>query len=77
MLRLCGERLTPKVMDHATANMVFCVHLRILKDLDHQNLIRYSFYHPGPLHRISPKSINNVVHKHTNKLTDKPTLPKT
>ena len=39
MLGLGGENLNPKLSglqsDHATANMVFSVHLLILEDLDH------------------------------------------
>ena len=67
--------------DQATANMVFLAHLLILEDLDHhQNLISSSLYHSRSLHLISFKSVHNflsnVVHKQTNKQTDKPTLPK-
>ena len=84
MLSFCGERLQgsgslpASQPDHAAANMVFLAHLLISEDLDrHQNLISSSLYHPGPLHKITSKSVNyflsNVVHKQT----DKPTLPKT
>ena len=57
-------------------------HLLILEYSDHhQNLISSSLYHPGPLHKISLQSVDNflrnVVHRQTNKQTDKPTLPKT
>ena len=61
---------------------VFFAHLLILEYLDHhQNLIMSLLYYPGPLHKISPQSIHNflsnVVHRQTDKQTNKPTLPKT
>ena len=59
----------------------FFAHLLIFEYPDHhQNLIS-SLYYPGPLHKISSQSVHNflsnVVHRQTNKQTDKPTLPKT
>ena len=60
----------------------FFAPLLILEYPDHhQNLISSSLYYPGPLHKISSQSVHNflsnVVHRQTNKQTDKPTLPKT
>ena len=62
--------------------MVFFAHLLILEYPDHhQNLISSSLYNPGPRHKISSQFVynflSNVVHKQTNKQTDKPMLPKT
>ena len=71
-----GSLPTPR-SDHATVNMVVFAHLLILEDLDHrQNLISSSLYHPGPLYKISSKSILNVLSNVFHKQTDKPTLPK-
>ena len=66
---------------HATAIMVFIAHLLIIEDLDyHQNLISSSLYYPEHLHKISSQSIHkclsNVVHKQTDRQTEKPMLPK-
>ena len=90
MLSLGGERLTPKVLDHylhrylGILPLLWCLfaHLLILEYPDHhQNLISFSLYYPGPLHKISTQSVHNfvsnVVHRQTNKQTNKPTLPKT
>ena len=54
---------------------VFFAHLRILEYPDHhQNLISSSLYYPGPLRKISSKSVHNflsyVVHRQTNKQTN-------
>ena len=54
----------------------FCAHLLILQYPDHhQNLISSSLYHSGPVHKISSQSVHNflsnVVHRQTNKQTDK------
>ena len=53
----------------------FFAHLLILEYSDHhQNLISSSLYYPGPLHKISYKSVHNflsyVVHRQTDKLTN-------
>ena len=61
---------------------VFFAHLLILQYPDHhQNLISSYLYYSGPVHKISSQSVHNflsnVVHRQTNKQTDKPTLPKT
>ena len=94
MLSLGGERLPPtkkkKVLDHCLHHDLgmqrllwcFLAHLLILEYPDHhQNLISSSLYYPGPFHKISSQSVDNVlsnvVHRQTNKQTDKPTLPKT
>ena len=57
---------------------VFFAHLLILEYPDHhQYLISSSLYYPGPLHKISSKSVHNflsnVVHKQTNRQTNKQT----
>ena len=64
--------------------LLWCIfaHLLILEYPDHhQNLISSSLYYPGPLHKISSQSVHNflsnVVHKQTNKQTDKLVFPKT
>ena len=62
--------------------MALFAHLLILEYLDHhQNLISSLLHYPAPFHKISfqsiPNFLSNVVHKQTNKQTDKPTLPKT
>ena len=48
---------------------VFFAHLPILEYPDHhQNLISSSLYYPGPLHKLSSKSIHNLlsnVHRQT------------
>ena len=54
----------------------FFAHLLILQYPDHhQNLISSSLYYSGPVHKISSQSVNNflsnVVHRHTNRQTDK------
>ena len=87
MLSLGGERLTPKVLDHylhhdlGMLRLLWCLfdHLLILKYLDHhQNLISSSLHYPGPFHIISSQSVynflSNVVHRQTNKQTDKPVV---
>ena len=55
---------------------VFFVHLLILQYPDHhQNLISSSLYYSRPVHKISSQSVHNflsnVVHRQTNKQTDK------
>ena len=60
----------------------FFAHLLILQYPDHhQNLISSSLYYSGPVHKISSQSVHNflsnVVHRQTNRQTDKPTLPRT
>ena len=90
MLSLGGERLTPKVLDHylhpdqVVLQLLWRLfaHLLILEYLDHlQNLISSSLYYLEPFHKISSESIHNflsnVVHRQTDRQTDKPTLPKT
>ena len=67
---------------YATTIMVFFAHLLILAYPNHhQNLTSSLLYYPGPLYIISSQSIHNflsnVVHRQTDKQTDKPTLPKT
>ena len=67
---------------YATTIMFFFTHLLILEYRSHhQNLISSSLYYPEPLHKISSKSVHiflsNIVHRQTNRQTDKPTLPKT
>ena len=57
---------------YATAIMVFFAHLLILEYPDHhQTLISSSLYYPGPHHKISLQSIqnvlSNVVHRQTNR----------
>ena len=57
---------------------VFFAHLLILQYPDHHwNLISSSLYYSGPLHKISSQTVHNflsnVVHRQTNKQTDKPT----
>ena len=54
----------------------FFAHLLILQYPDHhQNLISSSLYYSGPVHKISSQSVHNflsnVVHRQTNKQTDK------
>ena len=70
LLSLAGERLTPKVLDHYLHHdlvmlpLLWCyfAHLLILEYLDHhQNLISSLLYYPGPLHKISYKSIYNFL----------------
>ena len=93
MLSLGGERLPPskkKVLDHYLHHdlgmppLLWCffAHLLILEYPDHhQNLISSSLYCPGPLHKISSQSVHNllsnVVHRQTDKQTNKSMLPKT
>ena len=53
-------------------------HLLILQYPDHhQNLISSSLYYSGPVHKISSQSVpnffGNVVHRQTNKQTDRQT----
>ena len=67
---------------YATAIILFCAHLLILEYTDHhQTLISSSLYYTGLPHKISSQSVHNflsnVVHRQTNRQTDKPTLPKT
>ena len=55
---------------------VFFAHLLILQYPDHhQNLISSSLYYSGPVHKISSQSVHNllsnVVHRQTDKHTDK------
>ena len=85
MLSLGGERLTPKVLDHYLHHdlgmlpLLWCffAHLLILEYPDrHQNLISSSLYLPGPLHKISSKSVHNFLSNIVHRQTDKPTLPK-
>ena len=84
MLLLGGVRLTPKVLDHYLHHnlgmlpllwWVIFAHLLILVYPDHhQNLISFSLYYSGPLHKISSQSVHNclsnVVHKQTNRQTN-------
>ena len=54
----------------------FFAHLLILQYPDHhQNVISSSFYYSGHLHKISSQSVHNflsnVVHRQTNRQTDK------
>ena len=54
----------------------FFAHLLILQYPDHhQNLISSSLYYSGPVHKISSQSVHNflsnVVHRQTNRQTDK------
>ena len=88
ILRLAGERLTPKVtpkvLDHYLHhNLVVLLwrlfaHLLILEYLDHhQHFISSSLYYPGPLHKMSFQSIHNFLSNVVHKQTGKPTLPKT
>ena len=54
----------------------FFAHLLILQYPDHhQNLISSYLYYSGPVHKISSQSVHNflsnVVHRQTNKQTDK------
>ena len=83
MLSLGGERLTPKVLDHYLHHglgmllLLWCMfaHLLILEYQDHhQNLISSSLYYKGPLHKISPQSVHNVlsnvVHRQINRQTN-------
>ena len=56
--------------------MVFFAHLLILQYPDHhQNLISSYLYYSGPVHKISSQSVHNflsnVVHRQTNRQTDK------
>ena len=37
----------------------------------HQNLISCSYYHPGPLHRISWQSVHSVLYNIANRQMDK------
>ena len=57
-----------------TTIMVVFAHLFILKYPDHhQNLISFSLYYPGPLHKISFQSVHTFlsnVHRQTNKQTN-------
>ena len=79
-----------KVLDHYRQHDLgmlpllrcFFAHLLILQYPDHhQNLISSYLYYSGPVHKISSQSVHNflsnVVHRQTNRQTDKPTLPKT
>ena len=63
---------------YATTINVFFAHLLVLEYLDHhQNLISSSLDYPVPLRKISSQSVynfvGNVVHKETNKRTDRQT----
>ena len=54
----------------------FFAHLLILQYPDHhQNLISFYLYYSGPVHKISSQSahnfLSNVVHRQTNRQTDK------
>ena len=56
----------------------FFAHLLILQCPDkHQNLISSSLYYSGPVHKISSQSVpnflSNVVHRQTDKQTDRQT----
>ena len=88
MLSLGGEKLTPKALDHYLYHDLdmlpllwwgFFAHLLILEYPDHhQNLISSSLYCPGPLHKISSKSVHNflsnVVHRQTDRQTNTPKI---
>ena len=58
----------------------FCFWLILEYPDHHQNVISSSLYYPRPFHKISSKLVHNflsnVVHRQTNRQTDKPTLPK-
>ena len=73
-----------KVLDHYLHHdlgmlpLLRCIfaHLLILQYPDHhQNFISSSLYYSGPVHKISSQSVHNflsnVVHRQTNKQTDK------
>ena len=75
--------LKKKVLDHYLHHdlgmlpLLWCffAHLLILQYPDHhQNLLSYSLYYSGPLHKISSQSahnfLSNVVHRQTDKLTN-------
>ena len=68
---------------HATTIMVLflLIHSSQNTQITTKNLISSSLYYPGPLHKILSQSVHNflsnVVHRQTNRQTDKPTLPKT
>ena len=79
-----------KVLDHYLHHdlgmppLLWCffAHLLILKYPDHhQNLLSSLLYYPRPLHKISSQSVHNfwgnVVHRQTDRQTNKPMLPKT
>ena len=82
--RLPPTKKKKKVLDHYLHHglgmlpLLWCffAHLLILEYPDHhQNLISSSLYYPGPLHKISFQSVHNflsnVVHRQTNRQTDK------
>ena len=83
LLSLGGERLrkaNPKGFGslpaprsgYATTIMVFFAHLLLLEYPDHrQNSISSSLYHPGPLHKISFQSIQNVLSNGVHRQADK------
>ena len=55
---------------------VFVAHLLILQYPDHhQNLLSFSLYYSGPIHKISSQSVHNVlsnvVHRQTDRQTGK------
>ena len=73
-----------KVLDHYLHHYLgmlpllrcFFAHLLVLQYPDHhQNLISSSLYYSGPVHKISSQSVHNflsyVVHRQTNRQTDK------
>ena len=79
-------KATPKFLDHYLHHdlgmlaLLWCLlaHVLILEYPDHhQNLIGSTLYYSGPHHKISSQSIHNclsnVVHRHTNKQTDRET----
>ena len=80
------KRKERKVLDHYLHHDLgmlpllrcFFVHLLILQYPDHhQNLISSYLYYSGPVHKISSQSVHNflsnVVHRQTNRQTDKQT----
>ena len=59
----------------------FCSFTHLTIPRSPPNLISSALYYSGPLHKISSQSVHNflsnVVHRQTDKQTNKPTLPKT
>ena len=88
MLSLGGEKVTPIKKSfgslpaprsgYTTSIKVLFAHLLILEYSDHhQNLLNSLLYYPGPLHKIPLQSVynflSNVVHRQTDKKTDRQT----
>ena len=73
-----GSLPSPRSGYVTTITVFFFAHLLILQYPDHhQNLISSSLYYSGPVHKISSKSVHNVlsnvVHRQTNRQTDRQT----